>query len=251
MEEHKDSLLLANYTKQNALKLFLQYSMDSYYDVTTGECNFDGEEFRNLLKVVDCFPISSTYEDFQSSKYAKDEILLILEYCPRQDSLYSYRALFGEDVTFIGYPTSTGSGNVAGVGNGVYTINAASEHKEEAWQFIREFLLEEYQNKIALSIPINKKAFEQQLMDAMNKEINDKVSGSFYDIMLKEQQLSEEDAQTLRDMVYGVTRNNSYDYQMMNLILEEAESYFSGQKSLDEVVAIIQNRAQLYVDENK
>lgn len=39
--------------------------------------------------------------------------------------------------------------------------------------------------------------------------------------------------------------------KMMNIILEEADSFFCGQKSVDEVVAIVQNRIQLYIDEKR
>lgn len=43
---------------------------------------------------------------------------------------------------------------------------------------------------------------------------------------------------------------NSAGKAIKIIIYEEAEAYFSGQKSLDKVVDTIQNRAQLYVSEN-
>ena len=38
--------------------------------------------------------------------------------------------------------------------------------------------------------------------------------------------------------------------QVLELINEEAAGYFEGQKSVDEVTKVIQNRVQLYVDVN-
>ena len=38
--------------------------------------------------------------------------------------------------------------------------------------------------------------------------------------------------------------------QILELINEEAAGYFEGQKSVDEVAKVIQNRVQLYVDVN-
>ena len=37
----------------------------------------------------------------------------------------------------------------------------------------------------------------------------------------------------------------------MNIITEEAEAYFKGQKTLNEVADIIQSRATIYVNETK
>jgi hypothetical protein len=36
----------------------------------------------------------------------------------------------------------------------------------------------------------------------------------------------------------------------MNIITEETESYFAGQKSVDDVAGVIQSRIQLYINEN-
>ena len=35
-----------------------------------------------------------------------------------------------------------------------------------------------------------------------------------------------------------------------NIVLEEVEPYFAGVKNMDTVIDIIQNRVQLYLDEN-
>lgn len=39
------------------------------------------------------------------------------------------------------------------------------------------------------------------------------------------------------------------DDEIINIINEEAVAYYSGQKGIDDVVSIIQNRVQLYVNE--
>ena len=40
-----------------------------------------------------------------------------------------------------------------------------------------------------------------------------------------------------------------YDDTLINIISEEAEPYFNGQKNVGEVAQIIQNRAQIYLHE--
>ena len=38
---------------------------------------------------------------------------------------------------------------------------------------------------------------------------------------------------------------------VVSIVLEEVEAYYTGDKSLDEVIGIIQNRVQLLLNENR
>lgn len=83
---------------------------------------------------------------------------------------------------------------------------------------------------------------------------NDSVANSTWwydDVEITVGPLTEEDAQAVRDMVYNATTEAAYDQQLMNIITEEAEYYFNGEKSAQEIAGIIQSRAQLYIDENR
>ena len=53
------------------------------------------------------------------------------------------------------------------------------------------------------------------------------------------------------DVIEKVDNISRYDEEMINIITEEAESYFNGQKSAAETAKIIQNRLQNYVDEKR
>ena len=43
----------------------------------------------------------------------------------------------------------------------------------------------------------------------------------------------------------------SNSQELINIITEEAAPYFAGQKNVNEVADIIQNRVQIYVNENR
>ena len=55
-----------------------------------------------------------------------------------------------------------------------------------------------------------------------------------------------------KEMVNG-EQVNIYNYHedKLNIINEEAQAYYSGAKSVEDVVKVIQNRVQIYVDENR
>ena len=42
-----------------------------------------------------------------------------------------------------------------------------------------------------------------------------------------------------------------YDEKIMEIITEESNAYFEGQKSAKETADVIQNRIQVYVNENR
>ena len=63
--------------------------------------------------------------------------------------------------------------------------------------------------------------------------------------------LSDEEADDLLAYVESVTMSNYYDESLSNIISEEADAFFKGDKTAEEVVKIIQSRAQVYINESR
>lgn len=53
------------------------------------------------------------------------------------------------------------------------------------------------------------------------------------------------------DLINTGIRRSQSDHTVLDILLQEAPAYFSGQKSLDAVIDGIQQRVQLYLNENK
>jgi len=63
--------------------------------------------------------------------------------------------------------------------------------------------------------------------------------------------MTREEADKFIAFVKGVTRRQApYDHEIIDIIVEEAEIYFAGEKSVEETSKIIQSRAFIYVTEN-
>lgn len=62
---------------------------------------------------------------------------------------------------------------------------------------------------------------------------------------------SQEQVDMYTDLVNSTKKVQDYDESLMEIVQEEAKTYFAGEKSLDETVKIIQNRIETYVNENK
>ena len=257
VKSHPDSQLMQYVTKTDGLSTMVRYSMDSFYNSETGECKFDSEDFISLLELCNTFPKeydnNSGESESTASMLRSGKVLLTSVNMTGFSDMQIYTTLYGEPVNFIGFPTNSGSGSVVGFNNR-FCVAAKSKNKDGAWAFIRSFLLPDNQNKLDWNLPVNKAAFEQKIADAMKKQDdNDSMAGTWwYDgVEIKIGPLTEEDAQGVRDMVYNATTEAGYDEQLMNIITEEAEYYFNGEKSAQEIAGIIQSRAQLYIDENR
>jgi multiple sugar transport system substrate-binding protein len=176
-------------------------------------------------------------------------------------------AAVGEPITFIGYPTEEGfSGHYMQTENGSFSISAKSKHQEGAWEFLQFQLLQEFDERDGF--PVYKSALENLFTDAMAPIYQTDENGN---LILDENgnpveriragitdgansvvwyAATEQEIDTLRTMIGEAKPLDAGISVIMNIIQEESAAYFAGQKTLDEVVELIQNRAQLYVSEN-
>ena len=64
--------------------------------------------------------------------------------------------------------------------------------------------------------------------------------------------LTEEEVRRFEDFFNSIDKIDiTWNGTPMKLVLETCAPYFSGDKSLDETVALVQNRVELYVSEQK
>ena len=70
-------------------------------------------------------------------------------------------------------------------------------------------------------------------------------------LVIEEKPYSDEDISTYTTAVENASGLWSNDRKVEDIIVEEAEAYFAGDKSVDEVVEIIENRVNTYINENR
>ena len=139
-------------------------------------------------------------------------------------------------------------------------ISAKSSCIEGAWEFARYFLTEEYQNSgEQYGLSVLKSVFEEKAYLATEKpywtdENGEKIEydNTFWinDEEMVIEQFTKEQVNQIIEFVYSVDKGYYYNTDVQNIIMEESEAYFSGQKSAEDVAKIIQSRVQIYVDEN-
>ena len=132
-------------------------------------------------------------------------------------------------------------------------------YKDAAWEFMKSFYDDDYQNKLQRDFPIKKSALEQVAAKAQerpyytNSKGEEVYTGDILGIGNEEYQLDElskEETETVIDFISSVTDVTTNEIQIENIITEEAGAYYENQKSAEEVADIIQSRVSLYLSEN-
>lgn len=245
-----------------------RYCGSDFIDVSTGKCNFDSPDFISMLEYAKTLPVelSEEYygEDYwmtYQSQYRDERTMLANVYISSlRDMSYQMNGYFGEDVTFIGFPSEDKNGAIVSTYDSLYALSAKSKNLEGAWEFIRYYLTEEYQNTLEWGLPVAKQAFMDRAQDGMKRpyytnEDGEKVEyDNYFDIngeTITLDPLTQEQVDQVVEVILSADKLQYYNQDIQNIITEEAAAFFEGQKSAAEVAQIIQSRAQIFVDENR
>ncbi len=174
--------------------------------------------------------------------------------------IYWAHGMFGEPVTMIGFPSEEGIGAAISA-ESEYAISARSQNKEGAWEFLRYYLTEEYQKSDEMyGMPVLREALLEDMEVAKERPYWENEDGTkeYYDrtYWIGDEQiildpLSDEEAASLLAYIESVTVSQYYDESLLNIIQEETEAFFKGDKSAAEAAEIIQSRAQVYINESR
>ena len=138
-------------------------------------------------------------------------------------------------------------------------MSSASKVKDGAWQFIRQFLLEDHQASITYSFPVSRKALDLLAQDAMTQKYVENEDGEqvpdelIYYVGGQEVRITvmtEEEAGRVLDLLTSVDHRLYQNEDVLAIVEEEAAAYFAGEKTAEETAQIIQSRIQIYISES-
>lgn len=238
MKAYPDAVPISDLNRSWVLQQFMWYSMSAFYDKQTGECNFDTDEFKNMLQIVSMAPEQVDYgmtdstqgENSIAAMIDNDKVLMY----ESSDITFDDKLYFGDsEVKYLGFPSSGGTAGVSFFFG--LAINEQSANKQAAWEFISSLLDKDFQ--MSGMFPI------------MNEYVDEKIK----DTLSTQKRENEFEAVKERTdyFIDNCVSMRGYDDDIYAIIDEEAAAYFSGARGLDETVKIIQNRAQLYIEEKR
>lgn len=218
------------------LKVMLQTG-DSFVDWASGKCSFDSPEFIKLLefarKIQDSSQ-NSVGEELNSTCAAAYQAVLSIYH------ITQYRDYYHGNLKLLGLPSSSGEYHAL-IPEVKVGISSSSKQKDGAWEFVRTLLTEEHQKSCTM-LPIHKGAFETVMQAAIN-------GNSVWTWVYENGKATEEDAELTRQLLSRAAYVVNDNQTLENIILEEAQEYFSGSRNAKETVERIQSRASLYINE--
>ncbi len=271
--QYPEAKLFEYSSKGSMLSTCLQYSSDAFIDYNTGKCNFNSQEFLDILEFANTFETETEWDregDSLPKQISDGRILLNAIDIYEMTEMQMYSLMFNEPITFIGYPTVDGSSGNRINGRNCYAITTKSKNPDGAWSFIESMLqYEEVSEWRGPSyFPIRKDMLEESFEIAMKENgsydedgnimtdengepmIYPKVTWGYEDWTCEVYAATPEQVQAVRNLIDTSVAATNNDETILNIILEEAQGYFEGQKSAQDVANVIQSRVQTYVSEN-
>lgn len=243
---------------------FFYNNSDYFVDEATGECYFESDEFKRLLKRVkeendNDHKIRGEWPVERGVYSTKEKTI---SHINLNELDFSSRVIdsFDGNADFIGYPTKEGDGKSVIETFGGFAILSTSRNKDEAWAFLKEFLLCDPDKTFLWGICSEKAYVEKEIEEELKlyRTTGPSIvkSGAWYEdgyygfeYENYEHDLTQEGVDALFDTLSKSEQRSETCYALYSIICEESEAYFLGQKDLDEVCRIIQSRATLMMSE--
>ena len=265
----KGTEILDGITSDGLLSSILQYNMGEYVNWSTGECNFNTDEFIKLLEFCSNYENSEKFyqnydyenEPSEITKIRNKQVVMQRLYMDGVEGYMLSKVTFGEPITIKGYPTKDGNGFVLNTSSFLVGISSKSKNKDAAWEFMREFYTKEGQDSVDWSFsgfPVRKDVLEEVLQKAKEAETETAPDGTkyvtvwgFQDIEMYIPAPTDEDINEIKEIINSADKLTNINTEIFSMISEEAEAFFKGQKTAKEVADVIQSRVSIYVKENR
>ena len=253
------------------MNIAMNLSLGQFIDKDTGKCYFDSQDFIDILKFVKTFDEKSFWDniDYENlppdfwDKYNKsyEEDRAILNYMTLS-SFYQLTEMrdytFKDDITFIGFPNSKREGSAISVYSRI-AISSKSKLIDGAWEFVKTFLSDKYQESLTYEWPIKISAFDKLGQKAIDGEgtggIIRPLKEEYDDIMPyptpEVSRITEDDVKYIKTFIQSVNTLQTYEPGVLEIIEEETKMYYAGNKTAEETARIIQSRVQIYISESR
>lgn len=233
--------------------LCMQY-FNHFVDTKNQKCFFQTEEFSQLLKCCNRFtPMDEDYfngEELERKLVDGECILTISKIAGVNFDYAITRSLFQKEGKLIGFPSDGGNGCIVTA----FPLGLAitkKEDREYAWEFVKFVMTQEHENLDYMDFvsykPLNEKHINTLREEAESgKAIANLTVGN---MTLDVAPATINEIEALCKMLQEGIVLKPNDYRILDIIDEEADSYFNGDKNEEQVAEIIQKRVSLFLSE--
>jgi hypothetical protein len=274
-------------TREKYLELMDSY-LEGYLDWDAGTASFDSPEFRDVLAFAAALPAEEKTENTAEAEIMHGQALADAVTVTSVGDWQFRDTVYMGKLVCPGLPTPDRVGSLIKM-HAPMAVSAVSAHPEGAYAFLKSMLDEKTQTAYTDRFPSVKAAFESHLAEAMREPtaeegytvtyitadgfqfrdgtvyLWDDAEGERapravllwydenYSVIREEKQYAMSEAQrdALLALLDSALRSTSYDQVIAGVVREETGAFFAGQRSAEEVSRRIQERAELYLSEQR
>lgn len=225
--------------------------------ITGDQVDYESDAFRALAEYVsENVNDELVYDDSEGDYYeAPSEDTASMAYI--DDVTEYYNAVVSGDKVLLGVPSFDGRGPII-YGSGSVAVSASSASEEGCLAFVDLLMGDEVQEYFGLQtgIPVNRAAYNsvgEQLIEYQHKSLEDLLRYYNEDMLrmygFSTELMDEEAVETLVTTIESLSGWYSNDGAINAIIREEMPAYFEGQKTLDQVIPVLEDRVQTILNE--
>ncbi|MDE6762051.1 MAG: extracellular solute-binding protein [Lachnospiraceae bacterium] len=269
LETYPKAAVYTDATSTSILKQFLRTIAVDLVDWEQKSCSFDLDVFGRMMELANRYGIEDESVEAEDEIQAlRDNRLLFSQTILTPTEVVLYDDALSGDYIVVASPFQEGMGANVYSSAPQFGIVAGSRNQDAAWQFVRRFFTKQYQDfskdillmgTSYVGVPVRKDCFDALLKRYTATEAYEvdgewfdpyiaAIGNDSYDFEMK-QPLTAEQETIFREIVANAEKREGIDSQIEEIVLEEAQSYFSGEKGLEGVIEIIQKRVTTYLNE--
>ena len=261
MEQSDADCFLAE-TDAAALFFYLGLQTESdgaLMDWTNGVSHLNSGEGIRLLEFVEKYADNGEHSGEAYLKTAEGRAAVALLYLTNLESMRAATAMYRNQEVYIGFPVESGEKSGHILNDYSVVVNQNSPNAEGAIEFIQYMLSEETQLHMAEKMvqdretvpgfPVRKDAMDK-IYDLLQADTDSSDLNMMNGLEYTSETLSDESIQKLKEMVSSARPSGHKAAQLYDIIVDEIKEFKSGNKSAQQVLDNVNNRAQLYLDES-
>jgi ABC-type glycerol-3-phosphate transport system substrate-binding protein len=240
-----------------ASRSFATYVLgDGIKDYIDGDtCDFTSGEFAAMLEILKTDYPFNDYDTVADSLLVKNGTVLAgVESIYDITTMLSCAWKYGENYVMTGFPSPNRS-RISIHPQGALGIAQTTAYPEVCWEFLKQILAEEDQwilygfSGMSLKKSVMEEAVSRTTLPADDPDaysLNMKVGVGDDSVDVTGEPLTQAQAEDFL-RILETTKCAMVDTETISIVQEEAASFFSGDKTAQEVAEIIQNRVQLHL----
>lgn len=241
-----DVMTIYNMTHDSYLNHIIKRAMNDQVDWASGTCSFDSDSFKNLLSVAK--KIRETPEDSNNMIYGSGAKLVgsglrmtALTWVDEVSALKYAEQQAGCELSFIGWPSSTGQNGADIYLYDPVAILSNSNNIDGCWTFVKYMLTSPTENALPVYMPQLQKMLDTAKTEGVNPKLNAPGEEPI--------KLNDADTEKLVRLITSIENTAIYDEALFGIVQSEYNAYISSAQTAESAASRIQSRAAIYLAE--